>query len=153
MQVPPNHALQRTRPSRSGCNRTPSWAGSLSLGRSAGKKIVTRRTRSARRFRSRKIPSPPSRPSRDTLRSRSVRTRRRNDSGFHTTDANRSSPQKRKADDAGPIQRRIFSRSESEIGAEPDGSANPVDAPRSRQASSLFDCLQSGSLTLVVSRK
>jgi SAM-dependent methyltransferase len=29
----PNHALQRTRPSRSGCNRTPSWAGSLSLGR------------------------------------------------------------------------------------------------------------------------
>ncbi len=31
--VPPNHALQRTRPSRRGCNRTPSWAGSLSLGR------------------------------------------------------------------------------------------------------------------------
>ena len=31
--MPPNHALQRTRPSRSGCNRTPSWAGSLSLGR------------------------------------------------------------------------------------------------------------------------
>ena len=29
-----NHA-QRTRPSRPGCNRTPSWAGSLSLGRSA----------------------------------------------------------------------------------------------------------------------
>ncbi len=29
----PNHALQRTRPSHSGCNRTPSWAGSLSLGR------------------------------------------------------------------------------------------------------------------------
>ena len=29
----PNHALQRTRPSRRGCNRTPSWAGSLSLGR------------------------------------------------------------------------------------------------------------------------
>jgi hypothetical protein len=28
-----NHALQRTRPSRPGCNRTPSWAGSLSLGR------------------------------------------------------------------------------------------------------------------------
>ena len=28
----PNHALQRTRPSRSGCNRAPSWAGSLSLG-------------------------------------------------------------------------------------------------------------------------
>jgi len=24
-----NHALQRTRPSRPGCNRTPSWAGSL----------------------------------------------------------------------------------------------------------------------------
>ena len=31
----PNHALQRTRPSRRGCNPTPSWAGSLSLGRSA----------------------------------------------------------------------------------------------------------------------
>ena len=30
-----NHALQRTRPSRPGCNRAPSWAGSLSLGRSA----------------------------------------------------------------------------------------------------------------------
>ena len=29
----PNHALQRTRPSRRGCNPTPSWAGSLSLGR------------------------------------------------------------------------------------------------------------------------
>ena len=29
----PNHALQRTRPSRRGCKRTPSWAGSLSLGR------------------------------------------------------------------------------------------------------------------------
>ena len=28
-----NHALQRTRPSRPGCNPTPSWAGSLSLGR------------------------------------------------------------------------------------------------------------------------
>ena len=28
----PNHALQRTRPSRSGCNRGVSWAGSLSLG-------------------------------------------------------------------------------------------------------------------------
>jgi hypothetical protein len=29
-----NHALQRlTRPSRPGCNRTPSWAGSLGLGR------------------------------------------------------------------------------------------------------------------------
>src|SRR2546422_11183654 len=28
-----NHALQRIRPSRRGCNRTPSWAGSLSLGR------------------------------------------------------------------------------------------------------------------------
>jgi len=33
--LPPNHALQRTRPSRPGCKRTPSWAGSLSLGRSA----------------------------------------------------------------------------------------------------------------------
>ena len=31
--VLPNHALQRTRPSRCGCIRTPSWAGSLSLGR------------------------------------------------------------------------------------------------------------------------
>ena len=29
----PNHALQRTRPSRPGCNRTLSRAGSLSLGR------------------------------------------------------------------------------------------------------------------------
>ncbi len=29
----PNHALQRTRPSHRGCNPTPSWAGSLSLGR------------------------------------------------------------------------------------------------------------------------
>lgn len=28
----PNQALQRTRPSRSGCNRGSSWAGSLSLG-------------------------------------------------------------------------------------------------------------------------
>jgi len=27
----PNHALQRTRPSRPGCNRTRSWAGSLSF--------------------------------------------------------------------------------------------------------------------------
>jgi hypothetical protein len=33
MNLPPNHALQRTRPSRCGCNRTPSRAGSLSLGR------------------------------------------------------------------------------------------------------------------------
>jgi hypothetical protein len=30
-----NHALQRTRPSRSGCNPRVLWAGSLSLGRSA----------------------------------------------------------------------------------------------------------------------
>ena len=37
----PNHALQRTRPSRPGCNRTPSWAGSLSLGRSAAEAVVT----------------------------------------------------------------------------------------------------------------
>ena len=29
----PNHALQRTRPSARGCNQTPLWAGSLSLGR------------------------------------------------------------------------------------------------------------------------
>src|SRR6266566_6088969 len=28
-----HHALQRTRPSRSGCNPRVSWAGSLSLGR------------------------------------------------------------------------------------------------------------------------
>lgn len=27
-----NHVLQRTRPSLSGCNRRPAWAGSLSLG-------------------------------------------------------------------------------------------------------------------------
>jgi hypothetical protein len=33
-KLPPNHALQRTRPSRRGCKRTPSCAGSLSLGRS-----------------------------------------------------------------------------------------------------------------------
>src|SRR5256885_9520502 len=33
MKTRPNHALQRTRPSRPGCNRAPSWAGSLSLGR------------------------------------------------------------------------------------------------------------------------
>ena len=32
MTTRPNHALQRTRPSRRGCNRTPLWAGSLSLG-------------------------------------------------------------------------------------------------------------------------
>jgi hypothetical protein len=31
----PNHALHLTRPSRPGCNRTPSWAAALSLGRSA----------------------------------------------------------------------------------------------------------------------
>src|SRR5438093_980118 len=29
-RLSPNHALQRTRPSRPGCNPTPSWAGSLS---------------------------------------------------------------------------------------------------------------------------
>ena len=29
----PNHALQVTRPSRPGCNPTPSWPPSLSLGR------------------------------------------------------------------------------------------------------------------------
>ena len=29
----PNHALPRTRPSRPGCNRSVSWAGSLSLSR------------------------------------------------------------------------------------------------------------------------
>ena len=34
-QMLANHALQRTRRGRRGCNRTPSWAGSLSLGRSA----------------------------------------------------------------------------------------------------------------------
>ena len=32
----PNHALQRTRPSRPGCNPASSWAGSLSLGREGG---------------------------------------------------------------------------------------------------------------------
>src|SRR5260370_40246692 len=31
--MPNQNALQRTRPSRPGCNRTPSWAGSLSLSR------------------------------------------------------------------------------------------------------------------------
>ena len=31
--VPPNNALQRTRPSRRGCNSLVSWAGSLSLSR------------------------------------------------------------------------------------------------------------------------
>ena len=31
--VRPNHALQRTRPSHHCCNRSVSWAGSLSLGR------------------------------------------------------------------------------------------------------------------------
>ncbi len=33
--IRPNPARQRTRPSRSGCHRTPSRAGSLSLGRQA----------------------------------------------------------------------------------------------------------------------
>ncbi len=33
----PNHALQRTRRERRGCNRRVPWAGSLSLGRYAGK--------------------------------------------------------------------------------------------------------------------
>ena len=33
----PNYALQRTRPSRYCCNRGVSWAGSLSLGRSAAR--------------------------------------------------------------------------------------------------------------------
>ena len=36
----PNHALQRTRPSRSGCNPASSWAGSLSLGRSAASRFA-----------------------------------------------------------------------------------------------------------------
>ena len=31
--TPPNHALQRTRPSHRGCSSRVSWAGSLSLGR------------------------------------------------------------------------------------------------------------------------
>jgi hypothetical protein len=35
----PNHALQRTRPSRRGFISSLSWAGSLSLGRSAGEKM------------------------------------------------------------------------------------------------------------------
>src|SRR5258708_27571415 len=39
--TPLNHALQRTRPSRPGCNRTPSRAGSLSLG--LGIMIATRK--------------------------------------------------------------------------------------------------------------
>ena len=33
MTTPPNHALQRTRPSRCGFKRHLLWAGSLSLGR------------------------------------------------------------------------------------------------------------------------
>ena len=33
MTMPPNHALQRTRPSRSGCHPRLPRAGSLSLGR------------------------------------------------------------------------------------------------------------------------
>jgi hypothetical protein len=33
MSQRPNHALQRTRPSRPGCNPGVAWAGSLSLGR------------------------------------------------------------------------------------------------------------------------
>jgi hypothetical protein len=36
MTTPPNHALQRTRRERRGCNRGVPCAGSLSLGRSAG---------------------------------------------------------------------------------------------------------------------
>ena len=35
MRLTINHALQRTRPSRRGCNRKPPWAGWLRLGRSA----------------------------------------------------------------------------------------------------------------------
>lgn len=35
IEMRPNQALQRTRPSRSGCSSTPSWTRSLSLGRSA----------------------------------------------------------------------------------------------------------------------
>lgn len=36
----PNHTLQRTRPSRHCCNRTVSWAGLLSLGRSHNMKTL-----------------------------------------------------------------------------------------------------------------
>ena len=39
-----NHALQRTRPSRSSCNSRVPWAGSLSLGRSAAKSEHQRAT-------------------------------------------------------------------------------------------------------------
>src|SRR4029077_11590620 len=35
----PNQALQRTRPSRSGCNSCVPWAGSLGLGREAPRKL------------------------------------------------------------------------------------------------------------------
>ena len=38
----PNHALQRTRPSRSGCNPRVLWAGSLSFGRSATMRVITK---------------------------------------------------------------------------------------------------------------
>ena len=34
LRQPPNHTPQRTRPQRYGCNPRPSWARSLSLGRS-----------------------------------------------------------------------------------------------------------------------
>ncbi len=42
MDTRPNYALQRTRPSRSGCNPRASWAGSLSLGRSANMRMHTK---------------------------------------------------------------------------------------------------------------
>jgi hypothetical protein len=35
LELPPNHALQRTRHGVVDCNPCASWAGSLSLGRSA----------------------------------------------------------------------------------------------------------------------
>jgi hypothetical protein len=48
----PNHALQRTRPSRYCSNRGVSWAGSLSLGRSAKADALRASTNRGRRIRS-----------------------------------------------------------------------------------------------------
>ena len=50
MFLSPNHALQRTRPSRRGCNPTPSRAGPLSLGRYAALRIHMKSTLSVLLF-------------------------------------------------------------------------------------------------------
>ena len=44
LNVMPNHALQRTRPSRPGCNRTPSWAAVAELGSLGGLTSAPRMT-------------------------------------------------------------------------------------------------------------